>query len=115
MSLLPLAVPVPVIASTSPSKVSCDSAVKALLPFPVSILLVATVVIPVPPSPTARVPVMLDAHRSTAASFDSITIPPFDFKSKSISNVPAPVVAERPSSQVRVANTGSAPELPTKI
>ena len=39
------------------------------------------VALPVPPSDTANVPVIELAPRSTAISVDSITKPPFDFKS----------------------------------
>ena len=46
-------------------------------------------VAPVPPSPTASVPVMEEAPRSTASLFDSITKPPFVFVS--IDNVCATV------------------------
>ena len=42
---------------------------------------VRPVVTPVPPYPTASVPVMEDAPRSTASLFDSITKPPFTFVS----------------------------------
>ena len=41
-------------------------------------------VLPVPPSETARVPVIELAPKSTAISADSITTPPFAFKSTEI-------------------------------
>jgi len=44
-------------------------------------LALEAVVAPVPPSPTASVPVIELAARSTAISEDSITSPPFDLRS----------------------------------
>lgn len=60
---------------SSPSHVRFDSAVIALVPVPVRIELSARLVAPVPPSPTAKVPVIDEAPRSTANSVDSITKP----------------------------------------
>ena len=56
-------------------------AVTAPVPLPKRMPPSVKVVAPVPPSPTARVPVMEEAARSTAISVDSITKPPFALRS----------------------------------
>ena len=51
---------------------------------PKEVLAAEALVAPVPPSPIASVPVIELAARSTAISEDSITSPPFAFKSTDI-------------------------------
>ena len=57
-------------------------------------------VAPVPPSPTANVPVIEEAAKSTASLLDSITKPPFVFASMATVGVPlsaaAPAVIPSP-------------------
>ena len=58
---------------------------------------------PVPPSAIARVPVIEEAPRSTAISVDSITSPPFAFKSAEIVKVSVALTAAvMPSPPVNV-------------
>ena len=60
---------------------------------PRAVLAADALVAPVPPSETARVPVIEEAPRSTANSLLSITTPPFAFKSAEMVNVSVELTA----------------------
>jgi 3-oxoacyl-[acyl-carrier protein] reductase len=66
------------------------------------------VVAPVPPSPTANVPVMLEAPRSTASSVLSITRPPFAFKS----TLKVPSTRSKPSPALKLVPVAAMVILP---
>ena len=63
--------------------VNCASKACTFVPIasPKAVLAAEAEVDPVPPSPTARVPVIELAARSTATSVDSITSPPLALRS----------------------------------
>ena len=65
---------------------NCASKAWTFVPIanPKAVLAALALVAPVPPSPIASVPVIELAARSTATSADSITSPPFAFKSTDI-------------------------------
>ena len=68
----------PVLAIPSPPVIVCTKLPDVCVPM---VIKLSRVVAPVPPSPTANVPVMEEAAKSTASLLDSITKPPFAFAS----------------------------------